>query len=179
MIKIKKFTKEEARLAFTLRSIRKYYKLTQKQVAEMIGKKEATIRGYENDRLRVTKELIFLLVRHLNMSRFDFENALTIARISEDTLDNENESLFFQDLADYIFPLDRGNNEKDFFSLHIHNLFIENLNFWLAALLRADLGDRFTYNEELFNSEIRKASNLIDEFTKKEIERIKYSKKSL
>lgn len=168
---------EENILAFALRIIRNYKKLTQKQVGELLGKKEATIRGYENNRLKITKELLFLLVRRLKMSKFEFDDAIIINRISRDTMDNKIENKIFKDLSDFLFPKDIDSKEKDFFSEYNYNLFSENMKFWLTILLRTELGEEFYYNEESFHTEIYNTSNSICEFVKREIERIKYPQK--
>lgn len=47
-------------------------KLTQNQLGEIIGKKEITIRTYENGRSKVTIEILFLITRRLKVNRSEF-----------------------------------------------------------------------------------------------------------
>lgn len=63
------FTDKELNSFYKLlfKKIRLQKKMTQKQVAELLGKKTITIQAYENDRLNLNFNTLYLLVNRLNL----------------------------------------------------------------------------------------------------------------
>lgn len=57
-----------------LKKIRNLKKITQKHLAEITGKKSITIQAYENDRLKISDEFIYLVIKKINLTKKEFIN---------------------------------------------------------------------------------------------------------
>lgn len=57
-----------------LKKIRNLKNITQKNLAELTGKKAITIQGYENDRLKISAEFMYLVIKKINLTKEEFIN---------------------------------------------------------------------------------------------------------
>lgn len=71
------------------KEIRKKKGLTQKALGEIIGKKEITIRKYEGGQLKISDELIYLVVKKLNILQNQFLNIITSLEVISGLMSDE------------------------------------------------------------------------------------------
>lgn len=88
------------------KEIRKKKGLTQKALGEIIGKKEITIRKYEGGQLKISEELLYLLVKKLNILQNQFFNLITshkvISGLMSDEYDTDDNYITQEFLADML-----------------------------------------------------------------------------
>ena len=59
-------------ISIIIKTIRKKLSLTQKQLGELIGKKEITIRKYESGTVNIGESVLFLILKNLKIESLDF-----------------------------------------------------------------------------------------------------------
>ncbi len=88
------------------KEIRKKKGLTQKALGEIIGKKEITIRKYEGGQLKISDELLYLLVKKLNILQNQFLNLITslevISGLMSDEYDTNEDYITHEFLSDML-----------------------------------------------------------------------------
>lgn len=93
--------------------IRKSKKLTQKELSEIIGKKTITIQAYENGRLKVSSDLLYLLVKKTHFLKNQFIDIITsptfFKKVGEELnipLDEiVDNNIFSENMIDLIYEL--------------------------------------------------------------------------
>lgn len=63
---------EQLIFRIALKKIRNLKNITQKSLAELTGKKTITIQGYENARLKISTEFMYLVIKKINLTKKEF-----------------------------------------------------------------------------------------------------------
>lgn len=126
---------------FIIKNIRVYKGMTQKQLGEIIGKKEITVRTYENGRSRVSIEILFLAVRRLDITRKEF------VKINSFLMESSDGDIFLSYILDDLYPTDEIDNPQ------IKEIIKEKINETLQKkhyqILRENIHSYFTETETL------------------------------
>ena len=109
------FTEKEKTIfnKILFKEIRKYKNLTQKEVAELLGKKTITIQAYENNRLNVTFDTLYLFIKKINI----FPEIISDIVISDNfikTFNIENNTEY--STGDFIFSAELYDYTRSFFN---------------------------------------------------------------
>lgn len=100
--------------SLVFKCIRKYKKLTQKQLGEILEKKTITIQAYENQRLLLNTEILFTLVKKLHIRRDEMYYSISkIIFDCDKKIMNTNYIEEFYNLLDEIYPFDETEEEKE------------------------------------------------------------------
>lgn len=100
--------------SLVFKCIRKYKKLTQKQLGEILEKKTITIQAYENQRLLLNTEILFTLVKKLHIKRNEMYYSISkIIFDCDKKFMNTNYTSEFYNLLDELYPFDETEEEKE------------------------------------------------------------------
>lgn len=122
---------EQTIFRIALKKIRSLKNITQRNLGEITGKKTITIQGYENERLKISTEFMYLVIKKINLTKKEFiDNILfsdeliailytfirTLAH--ENKRENETEILnfiekTFSNIIIQLFENDNENNKID------------------------------------------------------------------
>lgn len=76
------------------KTIRKTKNLTQKQLSEILGKKTITIQAYENGRLNISSDILYLLVKKTHLLKNQFidiiSSSIFLGELSKELGNDEN-----------------------------------------------------------------------------------------
>ena len=137
-----------------LKKIRSFFNLTQKDIAKLTGKKTITIQAYENKRLKISLELLFLILRKLNINQDTFRTKFlydyTIVLIPY---------FFFKEQTSNDFLTDE--KIEEITSKYLFNIFY---NLYLKEVIQEQ--NNYNFNIENLKTELLNYLNFKDEFLK-------------
>lgn len=143
------------------RSIRKYKKLTQKQLGEILGKKTITIQAYENQRLSLNTEILFSLVKRLYIHRDEMVDLIIkdVINYNNDFKDYPEE---LNNFLNEIYPFDEKKEENSDNKINIK----VNREVLKGVINFIDVNEKESRNAINLKHELLHYLNFKDEFLK-------------